>query len=194
MTRRPLVHGPIFELIPPPPPFRVADQRLYVVFGRETTRMTVAQQRLYMINDFSSVTDYRYWRIWAYDGSDNAYTIAEIEFRDTVGGVDQTGSGTPTSYEDGPSSPEYCYDDDAGTHSGMAFRSGASERAVGYDFGAGVEVGVAEVAITAPTGTSYLPFRNFEIQASFDELVWETKKIVTGEPAWSYGETRTYTI
>ena len=60
------------------PPFKVKDQRLYVVFGRETTRfsvrtqklfivfgrettrLTVREQRLYTVLDLSAVTDFRY--------------------------------------------------------------------------------------------------------------------------------------
>lgn len=193
MTRRPLIHAGILITIPPPPPFRVSEQRLYAIIGRSLSRMTVRDQRIYMINDFSSVTLYRYWRIWALDSTAINFNIANIEMRATVGGADATGTGTEIAYG-GVTDPISAFNGDLSNWSSGSISSSAIERGLGYDFGAGNEIAIAQVAMSRGTASTYGPFRNFEVQASNDQVDWQMKLRVTDEAVWSPSETREYAI
>ena len=65
---------------------------------------------------------------------------------------------------------------------------------MGYDFGSGNDVDIAEVAITASSATPETAPRTFTIESSDDNSSYTVEKTVTLEPSWSAGEQRLYTV
>ncbi|SDH74029.1 discoidin domain-containing protein [Roseospirillum parvum] len=139
----------------------------------------------------------RYWRLFVRDtaGSGGRVALAEIELRGESGGADLTGSGTASAYSYYSSyTPDLAFDDDvAGTSMWVS-----DENRLGwiqYDFGAGTEAAVEEVALTARDSSTYAPNqspRDFDVLCSDDGATWTVAWQITGETGWSAGETRAF--
>lgn len=192
-----LLQASIFQTGGAPSDFKVKDQRLYVVFGRETTRtavhsqklfivfgrettrLSVREQRLYVIIDNSAETDFRYWRMQPHGNPTGFWLIREMEFMDTEGGSDVTtsastvigGSDTPIS---GITDRAHAFDDDTGTYARIPTTTTANngKNWIGIDFGSGNEIQLVEMTMTRD-GTNRYP-EQFELQGSNDLVSWST--------------------
>lgn len=117
---------------------------------------------------------HRYWRIFAIraQGSGSYRAIADLELRATVGGADQTVPGGTCSSSPAASVPAAnAFDASLATYwesSGPAY--------LRYDFGAGNEKVVREIAIKAMTDATWYTEtpREFHIQFSDDDVTWIT--------------------
>jgi len=135
----------------------------------------------------------RYWRLIVTNNQAgfNGY-IAELELRGSVGGSDQTGSGTAydgyTTVSGGTASN--AFDNDPATQWKHSFLNG-SHNWFYYDFGSGVTHSVAEIAITAPPNADDSP-SEFMLQRSEDSIAWATSMSLTSITGWTSGQTRTF--
>jgi hypothetical protein len=140
---------------------------------------------------------HRHWRIYVTQrGTDATYcNIAEIKYRITAGGATVTGSGTASasSSQGAGFDAGKAYDTSHGTCWAMQTGSNVPEWNA-YDFGAGNDKDIVEVAITGLNFAGYQTPRGFDIQHSDDGTNWTTALSVTGLSAWANNETRTYTI
>lgn len=143
---------------------------------------------------------HRYWRIWVTANNGTTYTsIAELEFRESSGGSDQTGSGTSSaSSEFGV--PTYqsdkAFDDNAATmwHSGAP----TFPQWIAYDFGSGQARNIFEISMKArnddaPTAANQTPTA-FRVEWSDNGEDWQARWTESGGSAWTIGETRTFTF
>lgn len=137
---------------------------------------------------------HRYWRVRfpvaaLYQG------CTKFELRATAGGADQTGSGTPLadSYSTGYE-PAYAFDADEWTKWTSDFVSG--EHWLGYDFGSGNAVSVAQIAWW-PGPNYYATFPDWVLEASDDGSTWSLVETLPAQSDWSggpYGELRVFTL
>jgi hypothetical protein len=95
---------------------------------------------------------HRYWRINCHhkDG-DSAVIIQNIEFRDTVGGVDLTGSGTAISGDNWTFGGDPAKAFDADPNSSWPSAKTGINKWIGYDFGPGNDIDLLEIAVTNAT-------------------------------------------
>lgn len=176
--------------------FNVRTQKLFVVFGRETTRLTVRQQRLYTVLDFSDVTDFRYWRFYMRGPHPTYWDIRELEFRSSVGGADTTSSAQDMSLGVGGDSVN-AWDNDTGTYARAITETAGVY--LGQDYGVSGEIEIVEVAFTSDASTTYIP-TIWWLQGSNDLADWRTVLSVDEDTipnpayqvAWTAGETRVY--
>lgn len=94
---------------------------------------------------------HRYWRIWCGWTAQQATVLAEIEMRASVGGADQCSGGTPfATYSHASYPASNAFDNDTGTI--WSSHDHGGDEGIGYDFGAGNEKDIAEVALTPGVG------------------------------------------
>lgn len=143
---------------------------------------------------------HRYWRIYITKTRDTGQfkaMVAEVEFRATLGGADQTGPGTAIGSTTFGGDFDYpaAYDNDSGT--AWASESNAElPQWIGYDFGAGQPVAVAEVLLQASdtqARADRMP-EDFSVEFSDDGVTWGPAGQVSAAPAWDPLEIRTYAI
>ena len=116
----------------------------------------------------------RYWRLWLNPREKFTYKqLAEIELRTSVGGADQCSGGTAIgTYVTFP--PANAFDDSNATVWQSVYNWVNQDGAyVGYDFGAGNDKDIVEIAVTNGTTSSYYP-EWCEVQCSDDGSTWET--------------------
>lgn len=120
---------------------------------------------------------HRYWRITNMEnvGSTAVLQIAELEFRASVGGADLTGAGTAISNSGTASA---AFDNNADTA-----WTGTKDPStyIGYDFGAGQAVAVAEVGLRPGTTVTNnrTPYK-FDVQYSDDGTTWHNAWAASG--------------
>jgi len=140
----------------------------------------------------------RYWRLFINElvgngVSGNRFTISELDFRGFPGGPSLIGEGQISSTATFSNSPDRLIDGDpftAWSSQGRGFGVW-----VAYDFGAGNDVAVNEVAITSNSSSVLANNRapkDFELQYSTDGVTWETATRYDNELDWGVVETRTY--
>lgn len=139
---------------------------------------------------------HRYWRIifLEYYSNINGSGLAEVELRDTVGGSDLTGSGTPTASTSYPgTSPGNLVDNNNATHWADAFGLNVGSWWK-YDFGAGNSYDIKQVLMRARNDSYYgcAPARSL-IQSSDDNTNWTNEALITGL-TWTQGSTNTVTL
>lgn len=147
----------------------------------------------------------RYWRVIVTDvqsgfaGVEDFTIVSELEFRATVGGADQTGSGTPIARSQPLSDrrAEKAFDGLTTTEWwGSDSVQDQGRNWIGYDFGAGNDVQVLQIAISSgdtQTKANQAPVE-FAIQCSDDSTTWITAwGVVTTPSDWTPSETRTFT-
>lgn len=131
----------------------------------------------------------RYWRFVArtLQGGGSTISIAEMEFRESAGGIDLGTSGTvfngntPNTGKDAV----YCYDGNAST------TWDAAQPAWHYhDFGAGVAKTIEEIAIMANASSAASAPTSFVLQRSTDALGWTTVIDLSDITGWVAGQTR----
>lgn len=144
------------------------------------------------------VAGYRYWRIYINYTGQAAAIIAEMEWRSTPGGADQTGSGTASASGTNAGSPAAVVDNNNSTAwvSNVDMLSVPGTPAIWtYDFGVGVVKDIQEITIRADANVgngNYAP-NAFHIQRSVDGSTWVTVWGVRSITNWTDAETRTFT-
>jgi hypothetical protein len=130
---------------------------------------------------------HRYWRLFVSVGA-NVTEIAEMEYRTSIGGSDVTGSGSASvNSSGGGTSAADAFDNDGVTR----WQSPISGSCwLKYDFGAGNEKNVAEVAFVASARPSFAP-SHFQIQYSDDDATWAVWLPVSGA-TWFPGERKVF--
>lgn len=140
---------------------------------------------------------HRYWRICvtsnAAGGSGSAgdadVTLTDVELRTAAGGSDATGSGSASANNARfGSSAAAAFDTQPYTF--WKFTADASNW-LKYDFGAGNDKDIVEVALTCGLATGFAP-RDFTVQWSDDASAWTTVMTVTGATEWTPGQRRTF--
>lgn len=142
-------------------------------------------------------TTFRYWRLRIdTPGTQTASlsTLAEIQFRETVGGADATTGGTASaSQNDFSSVAASAFDNNAATWWGSDTTPSGDAVWIKYDFGAGNEKWIEEYTVQARSGGERIQTpRAFALQYSEDDVSWttaDTRSALT----WSAGETKTFT-
>lgn len=133
------------------------------------------------------MANHRYWRIHARVNAGGTFVqFAEVEMRAAVGGADQCNGGTPScsgSIQAGSAAGVFAND---GVTSFVQW-SGTTDKWVAYDFGAGNEKDIVEVAITGATGAANRSPSVFDVQYSDDGVTWTTAWSVIYTTAWVTG-------
>ena len=133
---------------------------------------------------------HRYWRIWTVKPFATAQ-IKEMEYRSSISGFDQTGTGTASaSSEMGIQQAPEAFDDDNNTFWRAYWLGSVNAHWLKYDFGSGNEIDVKEILIRGLNSNNDL--YNFRVQFSDDDTDWTTALEVLNEPDWSNNEDRTY--
>lgn len=135
---------------------------------------------------------HRYWRIYiTQKGTDPTFcNVSEIELRSSIGGADQTGSGTASasSFQGGGFEASKAVDNNTSTL--WAFTA-AINQWFKYDFGSGNDTDVVEVSLRAG-GTGTQMWRGWELQYSDDDSSWTSLFTIEIDAVWSNNETRTF--
>lgn len=137
---------------------------------------------------------HRYWRLYCRrtSGGTNYCVVQELQFRDTLGGSDLTGSGTvlydvqTTGYE-----ASKAFDDSQSTY----WNTGnvAFPHYIGYDFGEGNEYEIIEVLMTSQNGGWYVSTPSwFDVQYSDNGSDWYTSWTVVGAGFYDNNLTLTF--
>lgn len=136
---------------------------------------------------------YRFYRlnVSAVDGGTNI-RIDELEYRESLGGSDVTGSGEATESRllSNSFSSDNLY---TGTTAFWLTPTGATTAWAAYDFGSGREKNIVQYTVKTGNTANQSP-RDWTLEASHDFESWDVLHTVTGETGWSSGETRTYTV
>jgi len=137
---------------------------------------------------------HRYWRVYITEntGSANYLDLREVEFRETIGGADATGSGTAyaSSYTS-PYIPANAFDNSASTLWHITNFSGITyPQWLAYDFGAGNGKDILEFGLTA-NDRSQTP-ASFQLQYSDDNSVWTTTLTIGPTVEWTNGVLRVF--
>lgn len=126
----------------------------------------------------------RYWRLYNREGGGSSLVnAAEIELRTSAGGADQTGSGTASasSSNTGTETPDRAFDNNTGTYWQGNGNAGVW---IKYDFGAGNDKDIVQIAYTPLSGFGARAMRQFDIQSSPDDSTWTTEWSVS-QPTWT---------
>lgn len=147
-------------------------------------------------------TTHRYWRYYitatAYPAAPGDIVVVhETEMRETSGGSDLTGSGTPSASSlYAGSSAANAFDNSTATYWASSY-AGADDNAwwLQYDFGAGNAYDVSEITITTGSTTTDAAGAPtaFSVQCSDDGTNWTTASTFSGQ-SWSPSETKTFAI
>jgi hypothetical protein len=138
---------------------------------------------------------HRYWRVYitANTGSSSFLDVRELEFRASIGGADQTGSGAGTAIcsTADPSFPaSSAFDNSNSTTWFTNIGTNHLPQWIGWDFGAGNSKDIVEFSLTCWAWNENP--RDFLFQYSDDNSTWTTLYTIQGEMGWSASETRVY--
>ena len=122
----------------------------------------------------------RYWRVLiGRNNGDSFKSIGEIELRESEGGADATGSGTASASSSfsGSFNADKVFDNSNSTW--WSSTNGASfPQWVKYDFGAGNEKDIVELALTSLNNADQAQSpRDYSLQFSASDRDWETGAI-----------------
>jgi hypothetical protein len=138
---------------------------------------------------------HRYWAIYmnvkATGGGAGPFTANEMTLHSVPGGADITSGGTPigTSVDSGfPAANAFDASDAT-----LFASSSADWCRLGYDFGAGNAVEVAEAKIKSEGTSPNRTFQRGALQYSDDGVRWNTAFYIDSPAAWAGNETRTFT-
>jgi hypothetical protein len=137
--------------------------------------------------------DSRYWRLRAdaLQGS-SVLSCAEMEMRATVGGADQTGSGSGVG--DNTTGLANAFDNNASTFWNGANWAGVPDCAwLGYDFGSGVTKDIREISWTSRNGTTadQNPTAGW-VESSSNGIDWLARWTFSGLGTWTLGSTQVF--
>ena len=136
---------------------------------------------------------YRYWRLYitAID-SGNIVTMAEVIYRESLGGAAVTGgTASASSIYDGGFVAANARDANAATSWGSSNTSGPWWHKV--DFGAGNDKAITHCDIQAQdTFGFYSSPVTFKMQHSDDDSAWTDAIVIVGDSGWANSEIRQY--
>lgn len=143
------------------------------------------------------VTTFRYWRVLCEVASNPTYTgMADLQMREVSAGADLTTEGQAIAGGSfGTNTPNLAFDANLTTTFWNTEKLPVEDAWIGQDFGAGNEKEIVEIVIGArvtAVNFNQTPTQ-FQVQRSTDGVSWTTEWSVSGEPAWSSGEVRTFT-
>jgi hypothetical protein len=136
---------------------------------------------------------HRHWRIYQHVmNGGTATSYAEVEMRIAPGGADQCTGGTPSaSHAPSAGVPANAFAND-GTTTSLTIAS-TGETWLAYDFGAGNEKDIVEVAITGTSPTNRSP-AYFRVDWSDDGVDWTTEwKVGPVTTGWATNVARVFT-
>lgn len=135
---------------------------------------------------------HRYWRVRMVPQSGNYAGCGELEFRETIGGPDVVGGGTAfaSTIYSGTYSAARAYDGNVSTY--WCSTNSAQNWFIGYDFGAGNEKDIHEIAWTGNTYSNAYSPKQINVEWSDDNATWTELFNITGIPAWTSGLQRVY--
>lgn len=138
---------------------------------------------------------HRYWRMNIAENFGAPYcSVAELEFRESLGGSDATGSGTASASSSGNSTtPAGAFDNNSSV--GWQWAAFAGSGWLAYDFGVGVSKDITQVALTMWPFIGDGAPKTWSLQYSDDGSSWTTSFTITNDPAWSHissAQTREY--
>ena len=131
---------------------------------------------------------HRYWRVnVTANNTSGTVSIGEIELRSSLGGADQTGSGTASASSANASFPvTNVFDNNVNTR---WVSTGNVPQWVKYDFGSGNDKDIVELSLCPGLGTSSGTKQqwpvDFQLQYSDDDSAWTTLFSVAGETTWN---------
>ena len=138
-----------------------------------------------------ALTGHRYWRLLSNGGGGSYTTIAEIQFRTTVGVPLAFGAGTASASSGNAASG--ASDGNAATYwQAAGHLTGEWWQ---WDYGAGVTPIIAEVVLVASTQgiNSYVPPDYFDLQFSDDGSTWTTAANFAAT-TWSAGQQQNFNV
>lgn len=165
--------------------------------SRDVIRIMHGSREVWVAEDGDGPEAYRYLRITctAKNGdNDNRIAITEIEYRSTVGGADETGSGTASaSATSFGLVPSRAFDNNL---TNQWLSGNGLPQWIKYDFGEGNAIAVAQYAITAApdTGFAWRSLVDFVLEGSNDDVSWTVIDQRTGESDWTQAEQRVFTL
>lgn len=143
-----------------------------------------------------STENRRMWRIRASDSQSGTYvSVAEVEFRDAIGGADLATGGTAMGSIAGGLGHAQAFDNNTAGDSRWAAETQTpwTEKWVGYRFPGPVTV--KEVAIWAPASLGVEAPKDFAIEFyDATRARWIAAVVVYDSPNWGNGEVRTYAV
>jgi hypothetical protein len=163
------------------------------------TGWTLGTTRVFTLAGVAAPSDpiaYRNYRIVVTaSNGDSSTGILEMEYRETVGGADFTGSGTASASTGG--TPEKAFDNLLTSGNGWGPAAVSTSPWLRYDLGAGNAKVVRQYVVGSyftTTSTSARSANSWRIEGSHDGVVWTVLHTVTGQTGWTFGTTRTFTI
>jgi hypothetical protein len=146
------------------------------------------------IDESADVAAHRYWRLLFLSTNSVDTQAAEVEMRESTGGVDATGSGT-ASASSVFSSPTWDAANAFDNNNATAWNSSgfASPTYLAYDFGVGVTKNIKEISLRVRSDFINNAPISFQIQYSDDNSTWTTSWTVTGQTGWTFSEARVFT-
>lgn len=135
-----------------------------------------------------------YWRVNVSANNGAVHlSVADLEFRASIGGADQCSGGTPVySSQTGGSSDGWAVCAfDAVTNSGWVTNA-TSTGYIGYNFASAVQV--AQVAITGSWDSPTRSPKDFTIEHSDDGSAWTVLGTVTNQTSWATLEQRLFAV
>jgi hypothetical protein len=142
----------------------------------------------------------RFWRLYitAQVGYDGYINLSQIALRATPGGVNQCIGSGGTANQSSAYYPtlDAIYAFEEASLTGGGFWHSASQSApwwASFDFGPGVYVSVAELAITGTNIAGREP-RDFSLQFSSDGIRWYNAASFIGITAWTLNVSQAFTI
>ena len=164
---------------------------------------TTIEAKLYRLSApaWTSFGSRRHWRgffhkmVGATSVAASIFGIAEMELRTSVGGADQTGSGTASSSGDLSATFDAAkaFDNNSST---FWTRGGGVNTGqwLAYDMGAGNDIDVLEIALRVRPDAFREDPASFRLQASSDGVNWETVYVIPLQSTWTAGEQRVFTL
>ncbi|WLJ71049.1 hypothetical protein [Sphingomonas phage Kimi] len=135
---------------------------------------------------------HRYWRVRFIPISGNQGSCAELQLRESVGGPNVASGGTPyASTVNGALVAANAFDGNNATH-WQSTNVAQDPRFIGYDFGAGNEKDIYEIAWTASTLAVAQNPGSLWLEWSDNNADWTEVLSAAGIAAWTTGLTRTY--
>jgi len=135
---------------------------------------------------------HQYWRLYCTAGSSTITALSEVEFHATIGGADQTGSGTPSADSDtgGTYPASLAFDNNNAT---QWVSSATYPHWLKYDFGVSTPVDVVEYTMRPRTASATDVPTAWQLQWSDDGASWTLADARSGI-SWSAGTTKTMLV
>ena len=145
----------------------------------------------------NGISAHRYWRlIGTVAGSYDGGALSEIEFYDTIGGADQANGGVASAgSEDFGGTAAQAFDGTTAMWAGAPGAVAAGTSWVAYDFGAGNDIEIVQVGITArSSGDSNQVWDEFKLQFSDNGTSWVDAQTWSDTSTWGSLQQKKFTV